>query len=100
MPTNEKNRLKNVLGSVVIGAVENVELLSKAGRPAQGDNRAWDKERNYRTSLVMDPEQHNAIKRLANKTGVTFKQTMYLLLDEGLRRVESGELEIVNTREG
>lgn len=97
MGSNERNMLRAGVGSLISRQPNDVQLVSKAGRPAKDAGKGagrWAKSRNITTSMVMDKEQHNQIKKLANKTGNTFKETMYLLLQDSLNRYESGELQI------
>lgn len=97
MPKNERNMLSMGAESLIKRNSDEVRLVKKAGRPSAGSPQtSWDKKRNLTTSMVMDREQHNQIKRLANKTGNTFKQVMYLLLQEGLNRYEAGDMVIHN----
>lgn len=97
---NDRNKLKGGVQSLLrrteAPAVEEVTLVKRSGRPPKDQPSGWNSNRDYRTSIVMDREQHNTIKKLANSTGVTFKQVMYLLLEEGLTRYESGKLTIKN----
>ena len=100
MAKNERNMLSLGAEALIKRSTPEVQLVSKAGRPSAADSHEkWERHRNYTTSLVMDKEQHNQIKRLANKTGITFKQVMYLLLEEGLNRYDSGELVIAGPRD-
>ncbi len=98
MANNERNMLKVGVGSLIRRQPDEVHLVRKAGRPGKGadQNNRWSKSRNITTSMVMDKDQHNQIKRLANRTGNTFKETMYLLLQEGLNRYDCGDLVITN----
>lgn len=96
----ERNKLRGGVASLLkraeppVPANEEVALIPRAGRPPKDQPSQWNSRRDYRTSIVMDREQHIEIRRLANACGVTFKQAMFILLKEGLARYKSGELEI------
>lgn len=92
----QRNIMRENLGSLIKKSTEDVQLAPKSGRPPKGSVSSWPEERNYRTTIVLDKEQHQSLKRLANKSGASFKEVMYLLLSEGLKRVESGDLVIEN----
>ena len=99
MATNERNRLRGGVESLLRRSVgpdepNEVKLVNKSGRPPKDSPTGWNSKRDYRTSIVMDREQHNELKRLANSKGMTFKEVMYLLIEEGLRRLDAGELEM------
>jgi len=99
---NDRNKLHAGVASLLSrpesGAMGNVELAHKGGRPPRERPSSWNSKRDYRTSLVMDRDQYNEIRALANSTGLTLKQLMYLLLEEGLRRHQSGDLKINGLR--
>ena len=99
MASNERNKLRGGVESLLRrsgGDDEGgeVKLVSKSGRPPKDNPSGWNSRRDYRTSVVMDREQHNALKKLANSKGMTFKEVMFLLIQEGMRRLESGDLEM------
>ncbi len=97
---NDRNKLKAGAASLLKRCQEEVPLVRRAGRPgASAGTSTWDRARNLTTSLVMDKEQHSEIRRIANKTGNSFKQTMFLLLDEGLRSYRDGSLQISSPAE-
>lgn len=101
---NERNKLKGGVASLLNRAEPSaprggVELSSRGGRPPKDRPSGWNSCRDYRTSLVVDRDQYDKIRRLSNSTGQTVKQLMFILLEEGLKRYESGHLKIVNLRE-
>lgn len=101
---NERNKLRGSMASLLGRQAEDeapagVQLANKGGRPPKDRPSAWNSKRDYRTSLVMDREQYNVIRRLSNVSGQTLKELMFVLLEEGLKRYESGELKIRNIRE-
>lgn len=94
--SKDRNSLKAGITSMISRDGASTRLVNGLGRPPKDSPSAWDEKRNYRTSIVMDAKQHGDIRRLSSRCGVTFKDAMFLLLEEGLRRVESGELVIGN----
>lgn len=103
---NDRNSLKAGIGAILgTRAVEDnaphddgIRLVSRGGRPPKGSSPAWGRQRNKTTSVVFDVAQHETLIRLSNRTGLSFKELMYVLINEGLKRYESGELEIQNNR--
>ena len=92
---SDRNKLKAGAASLLKRSQDEVQLVRRAGRPGSSvTTSTWERSRNLTTSIVMDKEQHSEIRRIANKTGNSFKQTMFLLLDEGIRSYRNGILRI------
>lgn len=57
-------------------------------------NSRWAKGRGYPTSFVFDAAQYITICEIANDEHLTRKELVYRLLQEGLKKYYSGELDM------
>lgn len=69
-----------------------VNLPKRGGRPDKGTVNRFSRKTDKVTSVAFDPEQHSYIRRLSLKTGITFKELMYRLIQNGIEHYENGEL--------
>ncbi len=56
------------------------------------DESRWEKGRGFPTSFVFDKKQYLLVCYLANQEGISRKEMIYRLINEGLYRYNSGEM--------
>lgn len=96
--TIDRNKLR--LGASALfntqssGEEADVKLPRRGGRPEKGDTRRWSRKNEKVTTIVLDPDQHEYLKRLSIKTGVTFKEIMFRFLEDSIRRYKEGMISL------
>ena len=93
----DKNRLRSGVSALfdqTAGGAAGLEHPRRGGRPEKGRAGRFSRKTQKVTSVVFDPDQHEYLKELSLKTGVTFKEVMFLLIREGIVRYERGEVDI------
>lgn len=69
--------------------------MYNTGRVAKGrTEKRWVPNRGYPTSFVFDAEQYVTIGEIAYEEKMTRKELVYRLLQEGLKKYYSGELDM------
>lgn len=101
MPSNtDRNKLaagaSKLFGVQTANEQAAVQLPRRGGRPEKGETRRWTRSTEKVTTIVLDQEQHNYLKKLSIRTGVTFKEIMYRFLADAIGRYKDGEIVIKN----
>ena len=97
MGSVDKNRLRGGISALFAqgaDAPDGISLPRRGGRPEKGTASRFSRKTQKVTSVVFDPDQHEYLKKLSLKTGVTFKELMFRLIQEGIDRYESGEISL------
>lgn len=72
-------------------------VRSKAGvgrPPLHGEKLQWRGVRGYKTTFIFDAVQYVRISHIADEEGLAIQEMVFQLLDEGLKRYDSGEMKI------
>lgn len=65
------------------------------GRPPLDKQKLqWREIRGYRLTFVFDAGQYVRISHIANDEGLAIQEMVFQLLEEGLKRYDSGEMKI------